>query len=344
MREQEKTDSEILHKKRKDFPWYINQFLEYKLRKQRSPSSMLEYLRDIEIFFSWLINTAKSDGTAFVDIQLCELEILEMQDFEQYKQYLTVERQLVLRSVQRKMSSLKSVFNYLHDIAQDESKRPLLTRNITRKLTSKRLTTPEGSAREIHDKILMDQHISDFLRYIEHTYPEEHGFNKQAMYCFEFNHIRDMCIIAMQLLAGLRVSDVVDLNMEDVNLKARQIVLQRGNHFTNVFFGETLLKYIDRYLMIREAIYKPEKNEPAFFLSQPNGHAIGKRITKRGIQEMIKKYGKAYGKSELTARQLRHSFSLDHSKKTDLLTTKDHLMQTLESTEKYGYLARLLGI
>jgi site-specific recombinase XerD len=48
------------------------------------------------------------------------------------------------------------------------------------------------------------------------------------------------------------------------------------------------------------------------FLAIKNGSEQGRRMTKRAIQEMIKKYGRAYGKSELTTRYLRHSFGLHH--------------------------------
>lgn len=342
MRVQEKIDFELLQHKIIDFPGYIKSFLEYKLNQQCSPSSMLEYIRDLEIFFMWLMTESLSAASKFSDISLNELERIEVHDLEQYKVFLLLERRITPRSIERKICSLKSVFNYLHDVAEDERNKPLLSRNITRKITSMRVSTPESSARMIQGKVLKDEYITNFLNYIEHTYSKEHKQNKQALYFFELNQKRDICIIAMQLLAGLRVSDTVDLNKEDVNLKKSQLIIQRDNQFVTVHFGEMLQNYILQYVNTRDS-YTPSIDETAFFLSLPNGEKTGKRMTKRGIQEMIKKYGQAFGKFELTARQLRHSFGFEHSKKTDLITTKEHLSQNLESIEKYGYLAKLFG-
>lgn len=342
MKEQEIIDCRLLNRKLEEFPWYVSRFMEHKMSVQCSPSSLLEYLRDYEIFFSWLIHTSKVEIESIDAITLSHLESLELQDFELYKQYLIVNRQLEVKTMTRKISSLKSLFNFLHDIAEDNSGNPLISRNVPRKITIVRATSLEESTKNVKDKILVNQDILDFLDYIENTYPKEHRYNKQAMYSFEVNHIRDICIISMQLLVGLRLSNVVDLNLEDIKQEERQIQIKHGSQIFSINFGESMYNYIQSYMLIRNATYMPDKAENAFFLSLPNGHEIGKRITKRAIQEIVKKYGQAYGKSELTARQLRHSFGVNHLQKNNMSNTKDQLLLSLESTQRYIYLSDLL--
>ncbi len=58
---------------------------------------------------------------------------------------------------------------------------------------------------------------------------------------------------------------------------------------------------------------------------------------------MVKKYAEKYGAPQLTTRQLRHSFGLEHQRKSNLVKTKEQLaLRSIETTEKYQVLAELV--
>ncbi|MBB3114681.1 site-specific recombinase XerC [Paenibacillus phyllosphaerae] len=81
------------------------------------------------------------------------------------------------------------------------------------------------------------------------------------------------------------------------------------------------------------------------FLTVPNGQKTGRRMTKRAVQEMVNKYSTKYGKPEVTTRQLRHSFGLEHQKKKNnfVLTKEQMALRSIELTEKYQILSNLVG-
>ncbi|WP_219837164.1 hypothetical protein [Paenibacillus sp. R14(2021)] len=71
-------------------------------------------------------------------------------------------------------------------------------------------------------------------------------------------------------------------------------------------FNRTAQADLEKYLNMREEVYKLQKEEPALFLSLPNGKEYGSRMTKRAIQAMVIKYGVHFGMPNLTTRQLAH--------------------------------------
>lgn len=339
------SDRKNLELKMPHMPWFVQQFIDFK-RPDLSPSTLLEYIRDYDSFFGWLRGEGLTVATNNTELTLLDLETLHMDNIVGYRLYLTTRTvgTNTRVTVSRKLSALRSLFHYLSQIAEDENFYPLLKRNIMAKVEIKRLHKPKDTAAKLKGKILEDEELLEFVGYIYEGYGRDIEANKQAYYSFQLNRERDACIASLILNSGLRVSEVVNLNVDDVDVNNKLLyVTRKGNNDetfkTPVYFREQAKDDIALYLSLRQPRYKTPKREKALFIALPNGQQEGKRMTKRAIQEMIIKYAKRFGKPYLTVHKLRHSFATDYYLQNDIYKTKEQLGHaSTETTEIYAHL------
>jgi integrase len=335
-----KLDEKIVH-----MPWFVQQFIDYKL-PDLSPSTLLEYVRDYEQFFGWLRAEGLSAAETNAQVTLLELETLHMESIVGYRLHLTTRTEGTNSkiTVSRKMSSLRSLFHYLSQIAEDENFYPLLKRNIMAKVEIKRIHKPKDTAAKLKGKILEEDELMEFIAYIAEGYGLDVVDNKQALYAYELNKERDACIVSLILNSGLRVSEVVNLNVDDLDLANKLIYVYRKGHNdetfkTPVYFREQSKDDLAAYMTLRQVRYHTPRREKALFVAVPNGQKEGKRMTKRAMQAMIIKYAKRFGKPYLTVHKLRHSFATDYYLQNDIYKTKEQLGHaSTETTEVYAHL------
>ncbi|HIW34203.1 MAG TPA: tyrosine recombinase XerS [Candidatus Paenibacillus intestinavium] len=326
-------------------PWYVEQFIQYKL-PDLSPSSLLEYTRDYETFFKWMIVEHLSQATKMNEITLLELETLRMESIDGYKMYLSTrtEDRNSRTTIQRKLSSLRSLFHYLSQIAEDDDFYPLLKRNVMAKVAIKRTHKPKDTAAKLEGKLLQDNEIEEFLTFVRTDYGTEVIRNKQATYSYQLNMIRDSCIISLILHSGLRVSELVNLNIDDIDLKKKLCyVFRKGDNDESfkapVYFRHAAIEDMKAYLELRESRYKAPRKEKALFLALANGKHEGSRMTKRAIQAMVIKYATHFGKPYLSVHKLRHSFATDYYLRNDIYKTQEQLGHASpETTQIYAHL------
>jgi len=246
---------------------------------------------------------------------------------------------------ERKLASLKSLFHYLSQIAEDEDHYPLLKRNVMAKLRTQRLTNPKLMANRLQGKILEDDdEIQGFIDFVMRGYLHEISDNPQAVHYYELNRVRDTAIISLILASGLRVSEVVNLDVDDIDLtKKIAHILRKGSRDPglkqSVFFAEHGKETIQHYLQIRSTHYPHERAEKALFLAVPRGSTQAKRMSKRSIQQMVTKYARAFGKPMLSVHKLRHSFATSYYLKNDIYKTQRQLGHaSTDTTELYAQL------
>lgn len=335
----------MLQHKLPSLPWYVQQFIAYKL-PDLSPSSLLEYARDYEIFLGWLVSERLTEANEFKDVTLLDLESLRMEHITSFRIYLTTYKQLVNTrvTISRKLSSLRSLFHYLSQIAEDENFYPLLKRNIMAKVEIKRIHKPKDSASRLKGKLLEEEEINSFIAYVRVGYAQDVADSKQAVYAHMLNNLRDAAIVSLILNSGLRVSEIVNLNIDDVDMNNKIVYVYRKGHNsetfkTPVYYRNYAKKDLLAYLEVRAVQYTPSKKEKALFLTLRNGGREGNRMTKRAIQKMIIKYAQRYGKPALTVHKLRHSFATDYYLQNDIYKTKEQLGHaSTETTEIYTHL------
>jgi site-specific recombinase XerD len=338
-------DREELEKHIPGMPWYVEKFINYKL-PDLSPSSLLEYVRDYETFFSWLLAEGLTAAPAISAIPIEDIERLHMDSVDNFRMFLSTRKEQAngKTTISRKLSSLRSLFHYLSQIAEDENFYPLLKRNVMAKVSVKRTHKPKDTAAKLEGKLLQEQEIIEFINYIRNDYAHDVAANKQAAYSHELNRIRDCSIVSLILNSGLRVSELVNLNMDDLDLKKKLVYVHRkgkndDSFKTPVYFRQDATEDIEQYLSQRDIRYKAPKREKALFLAIANGRKEGSRMTKRAIQEMVVKYAKRFGKPYLSVHKLRHSFATDYYLRNDLYKTQEQLGHASpETTQIYAHL------
>ncbi len=338
-------DRQELDKKTPSMPWYVEKFINYKL-PDLSPSSLLEYVRDYETFFSWLMAEGLTQAGDLKLIPLEDLEKLHMDSVDHYKMFLAAHKAPAnsKTTISRKLSSLRSLFHYLSQIAEDDHFYPLLKRNVMAKVSIKRTHKPKDSAAKLEGKLLQEEEIRAFLHYVKEGYAADLAGNKQALYSYDKNKIRDACIICLVLHSGLRVSEVVNLNIDDIDLKKKLTYVYRkgaGDETfkTPVYFRSDAVDDLKEYVRQRDTLYHAPKREKALFLAVANGKREGSRMSKRAIQEMVVKYAKRFGKPYLSVHKLRHSFATDYYLRNDIYKTQEQLGHASpETTQIYAHL------
>lgn len=116
------------------------------------------------------------------------------------------------------------------------------------------------------------------------------------------NNLRDKAILEVLFSTGLRVSELVNLNQENINLlKAEFFVRGKGSKIRPVFLSETAQKALKYYLESRQ------DPEPALFINQNN-----QRLTVRSVQRLVRRWAiKAGLTKKVTPHTLRHSLGTD---------------------------------
>ena len=338
-------DRQELDKKTPGMPWYVERFINYKL-PDLSPSSLLEYVRDYETFFAWLLAEGLTEAASVREIPLADLERLHMDSVDHYKMFLAAHKTHAnsKTTISRKLSSLRSLFHYLSQIAEDDDFYPLLKRNVMAKVSIKRTHKPKDTAARLEGKLLQEEEITEFLYYVRQGYASEVALNKQALYAYEKNKVRDACIVSLVLHSGLRVSEVVNLNVDDIDMKRKLAYVYRkgaGDETfkTPVYFRQDASSDLALYMRQRDSSYHAPKREKALFLAVANGKKEGSRMTKRAIQEMVVKYAKRFGKPYLSVHKLRHSFATDYYLRNDIYKTQEQLGHASpETTQIYAHL------
>jgi site-specific recombinase XerD len=125
--------------------------------------------------------------------------------------------------------------------------------------------------------------------------------------------IRDKAILEILFSTGLRVSELVDLNRDTVNLETKEFgVIGKGNRVRVVFLSDSACIWLKRYLDVREDDYQPLFIRFAGKKSDPDKNGNFLRLTARSVQRIVEKYvKKAKLPLKITPHGLRHSFATD---------------------------------
>ncbi|TDL69378.1 tyrosine recombinase XerS [Paenibacillus amylolyticus] len=344
MKVQESRDLAMLSELIDELPLAVKCFIEHKLDHDRSPSSLLEYTRDFRLFFSWIGPNLWPFVTAENELTLDMFNDITREHVQQFSDYLTQTRNLQYSSLVRKLHSLRSLFAYLH-MRFEFNETPILKRNVFATFTLERPKNQMEVARHLQNKVLRVHEIPEFVKFVQEGVIEQN--NIQAQWFHNQNRARDVSIVTLLLESGVTVSDIVNLDLDDISLQDGYIIVTRQQASVRtkhqVMFGDNAKTYLYDYLKVRTDTYAPQTGERALFLAKPNGETQGKRISKRAIQAMVKKYASKFGASEVTVRQLTHSFGVQYAATNTVRNMKQQLAQrNMDSLEKYLTLSSLI--
>lgn len=232
---------------------------------------------------------------------------LEKVDYLTLRKYLAVlkEKGLGPRSVGRRLSALRSFFRFL-------SREGYIKTNPILMLSSPKL----------------DKHLPSFMTEDEVYRLIESAFAKNEK---DLLGLRDRAILEVFYSSGLRISELVGLNFEDVDFISGIVKIRgKGKKERIVPIGEAALTVIRKYLD------KRKKQVDAVFLNKNN-----RRITTRGIRDIVVKYLRVAGiKPGVSAHTFRHSFATHLlNRGADLRTVQELLGHAnLSTTQIYTHL------
>ena len=117
--------------------------------------------------------------------------------------------------------------------------------------------------------------------------------------------IRDKAMLEFAYATGMRVTEIISLNVEDVNIEEGYVVCKNGNKQRNIPLGTMSLKALKEYIEEARDILVKTASEPALFVN-----INGTRLTRQGFWKIIKFYKEqAHITKDITPHVLRHSFA-----------------------------------
>ncbi|MCF7753962.1 tyrosine-type recombinase/integrase [Paenibacillus xylanexedens] len=344
MKVQEYRDLEKLSEIVNELPQVVTNFIEQKLDENVSPTTLLEYSRDFCIFFSWITPKLWPYIEQHNELKLELFNEITREHVQEFLDYLQFSKNHKYSTRLRRFHALRSLFSFIHRDFENTGF-PILLRNVFATFTMESSNRPLEVARQLQNKVLRVKEIDQFIKFVMEGVSKHN--NPRAECSYIQNRARDVSIIALFLESGLIVSDLVNMDINDINLMegytfvTRQKAKIRMRH--KVIFGEKAKQYLVNYLDVRNKTYNPQNEEEAFFLAKPNGEIHGKRISKRAIQDMVKKYALKFGTTKVTVRQLTHSFGLQFAEKNTARNMKQQMThRNIESVEKYLILSSII--
>ncbi|MEH7246050.1 tyrosine recombinase XerS [Neobacillus niacini] len=293
-----------------ELPWYVDEYINHKLRKL-SIASLYNYCHDYKIFFNWMISEQLWDGN-IKDIPMERLEqltVIEVDGFLNFLHYQLDNKEL---TINRKLSALKSLFNYLQNIAETSDFKPYINRNVMAKIEFNEVKdSMETKATKMEGKILLGDEYEKFRLFIANDYGELNKKNKRLYNFYQLNRERDTAIVSLILGSGLRLSELVGIDLDDIDFSKYCVrVIRKGNKEQFVYFSQVAMADLQDYLAVRTAKYNVDKNEKALFVGGPTGPKVtSQRLKARAVEYLIEKYATAFGKPSLSVHKLRHSFA-----------------------------------
>ncbi len=283
--------------------------------KGKSPKTVEEYYLDLRTFFRY-VKQARGlvpDGVEFSEISIADvtLDLIKTIDLTQvfeYMNFLSTERKNKAAARSRKVSSLRSFFNYLTNKTGQLQNNPV-----------KELETPK--LKKSLPKYLTLEKSLDLLSSVD-------GSNK----------VRDYCMLVLFLNCGIRLSELVGLDLDDINFSNSTMkITGKGNKERIVYLNDACTNAINNYLAVRP--HDGVKDRNALFLSLRKN-----RISPKTVQYIVKKYlgkidmgGKGYSVHKLRHTAATLMYQYGH---VDIRVLKDILgHENLGTTEIYTHLS-----
>ena len=257
----------------------IGEFMEYlEVEKGCSPLTIRQYRHYLLRFYNWLCENSS----------VTKPEDINMELIRKYRLYLAHIRT-------RGGTRLSRITQNYHIVSLRAFLRYVLVQRDINTLSPDKIELPKQISRSINfltpdqvERLLNSPQISDKVG------------------------LRDRAILETLFSTGLRVSELVKLNRDQVNLERKEFgVRGKGNKLRVVFLSDTAADWIERYLKVRRDHFKPLFIRYAG-VTDPQKGGEKMRLTVRSVQKIVAKYAKRSGLPiDVSPHTLRHSFATD---------------------------------
>lgn len=306
-----------------ELPKYVSNFFRA-IEYSKAPRTRLGYARDLKTFFVFLCeNNPALRGKQPAEVPLSVLDQLEAEDFEEYMDYMKVYekdgRQHTNKecSLKRKLTALRVFFAYLYKNQKIHANPTLI------------LDMPK-----IHNKAIVRMEVNEVAQFLDNVeYGTKLSEHQQAYH--EKTKVRDLALLTLMLGTGIRVSECVGLDINDVDFDYDRIkIVRKGGYEAYVYFGSEAREALLTYLPQREKITAVEGHENALFLSTQK-----KRISVRSVENLVKKYAAITTPlKKITPHKLRSTYGTAlYQQTSDIYLVADVLGHKDVNTTKKHY-------
>lgn len=289
-----------------------------------STRTRLAYAYDIRVFFEFLHeNNPVCAKMEVKDIPISVLNQVTRQDIEEYLSYISYyekdgrEITNTERGKARKLSCLRSFYNYYFQNERIE------------KNTAELVPVPK-----LHEKAIIRLDPNEVAILLEQVEAGSKLTQKELAY-HEKTKIRDVALLTLLLGTGIRVSECVGLDIQDVDFENGGIKIRRkGGYEAIVYFGEEVENALLDYMEQRKHVIPSSGHENALFLSLQN-----RRITVRAVENLVKKYAsRVTSLKKITPHKLRSTYGTNLYQETgDIYLVADVLGHKDVNTTRKHY-------
>ncbi len=270
---------------REDNPEFLNSFLDYTVTiLNKSPNTIKEYNYDLATFLKYIkIRYHLTSETDFSNITINDMDIdiirkITLDDIHSFISYLATDLRSKPATRARKVSSIRVFFKYL------SSKAKLIEVN-----PAQNLETPK-----------LDKRMPKYL-----TLDDSKKLLNVAGNEDNRNNVRDYAITTLFLNCGMRLSELVNINIKDIRFdESKMTVIGKGNKERTIYLNNACMKAINEYLQVRPKDSIKYDSKDALFLSERR-----ERISNRTVQHIIKNELKKAGldTNKYSVHKLRHT-------------------------------------
>lgn len=293
---------------------------------QTSVLTRYAYAIDLRGFFQYTVEQEDLFlGRDVPSLSASDFEKIQARHIEQYlydvSLYQKGDRELVNqeRAKARKLSSIRSFFKYLH-------KHEYLETNVAALVDIPKL----------HEKAIIrlePNEVADLLDCAE----DGEGLSERQKKYHDATRLRDLAILTLFLGTGIRISELVGIDLLDVDLENDAFVVTRKGGKEDILnFGEEVHRALQNYLVLREQQTPLPGHEQAFFLSLQM-----RRITARSVENLVQKYTRiSTPLKTITPHKLRSTYgTMLYHETEDIYLVADVLGHKDVNTTKKHYAA-----
>lgn len=310
----------------KELPNFCGDFFRG-IEPRTSSRTRIAYAYDLKVFFDFLQKENPSlCKTDMHNISLDNLDNLKVVDIEEYMEYLKYrfndKNQQVTnkeRGIMRKISSLKSFYNYYYRNERLQNNPAALVQ-----------------LPKLHEKDIIRLDVDEVALLLDEVESGDALTDKQKAYHAK-TKVRDLALLTLLLGTGIRVSECVGLDLNDIDFKNGGIrIVRKGGKEVMVYFGSEVEDALLDYLEERNVIIPQKGHEKALFLSLQK-----KRIAVRSVENLVKKYSRLVTPlKKITPHKLRSTYGTSLYKETgDIYLVADVLGHSDVNTTKKHYAA-----
>ena len=294
------------------------------IENQTSTLTRLNYAYDLRIFFDYIVKKVFKNKTVR-DLTLTDLENISSSDIERFLSYLShyeyngSHENCNERAKARKLSTIRAMFKYFF-------KKERISVDNAAKVTMPKL----------HDKEIIRLEVNEVVDLLNCAESGD-GMTQHQRAFHEKTRIRDIAILTLFLGTGIRISELVGLNNDDIDFTTNSFkVTRKGGNQAILYFSDEVADALARYIAFKEDDKNTPSGEPALFLSLKM-----QRISIRAVENLVKKYSKIVTPlKKISPHKLRSTYGTQLYRETnDIYVVADVLGHKDVNTTKKHYAA-----